>query len=120
MPELGDRSQSRAVPMVVSRNYEVKRNWPQPSHITAIRVSSDTKACCSNKLCSTMVQLAMAKESDEFPGYHWCNKCWGQLQWSKALLLHASITLTCNQLSHHSSPLYAGATQYTVRKAVGN
>jgi hypothetical protein len=44
--------------------------------------------CCSNKLCSQIVQASTARKSDEFPGYYWCRKCWSQL-------LGSSETITC-------------------------
>ncbi|KAI9861620.1 MAG: hypothetical protein M1813_005230 [Trichoglossum hirsutum] len=56
--------------MVISGNYEFRERWP-PMEATV---------CCSNKLCRRIVRLVSTHESDKFPGYHWCNVCWPQLQ----------------------------------------
>ncbi|KAF2474959.1 uncharacterized protein BDR25DRAFT_301511 [Lindgomyces ingoldianus] len=55
--------------MLMSGNYTFKEKWP----------SIDNTVCCSNKLCGRIVSLVSAKESDNFPGYHWCDGCWPQL-----------------------------------------
>jgi hypothetical protein len=55
--------------MIMSGKYEFRETWP----------SMDNTVCCSNKLCGMIVRLASAKKSDKFPGYHWCDGCWPQL-----------------------------------------
>ncbi|KAF3916682.1 hypothetical protein ABW20_dc0105559 [Dactylellina cionopaga] len=59
--------------MVKKGSYSFKKNWP----------SLANTVCCSNKLCGKIVGLASAKRTPEFPGFHWCDKCWPQLQSSK-------------------------------------
>jgi hypothetical protein len=56
--------------MVVSGNYEFRERWP----------TMDPTVCCSNKLCRRTIRLASAHKSAKFPGYHWCDACWPQLQ----------------------------------------
>jgi hypothetical protein len=56
--------------MVMSGNYEFRERWP----------TMEATVCCSNKLCRRIVRLASTHKSDKFPGYHWCNACWPQLQ----------------------------------------
>jgi len=65
--ELGLKSNRE---MVISGIYEFRERWP----------TMDPTVCCSNKLCRRIIRLASAHESDKFPGYHWCNACWPQLQ----------------------------------------
>jgi hypothetical protein len=56
--------------MVSSGTYEFRESWP----------TMEATVCCSNKLCRRIVRLASTHESDKFPGYHWCDACWPQLQ----------------------------------------
>ena len=56
--------------MIRSGRYQFRKKWP----------SMDKTVCCCNKLCGRIVRLASAKKSDQFPGYHWCDTCWPQLQ----------------------------------------
>jgi len=69
--------------MILSGDYQFRTNWPRWNQVTSISAASAASACCSNKLCSVMVRLAVARESDEFPGYRWCDSCWTQLRSSK-------------------------------------
>lgn len=56
--------------MVSSGVYEFREFWP----------TIEPTVCCSNKLCRRIVRLASTHESDTFPGHHWCDACWAQLQ----------------------------------------
>ncbi|TGJ79403.1 hypothetical protein E0Z10_g9349 [Xylaria hypoxylon] len=56
--------------MFITDRFEYRERWP----------TMDPTACCSNKLCRRIVRLANAHKSDQFPGYHWCDLCWPQLQ----------------------------------------
>jgi Alpha-kinase family/von Willebrand factor type A domain len=56
--------------MVISGAFEFREFWP----------TIEPTVCCSNKLCRRIVRLASTHESDTFPGHHWCNACWAQLQ----------------------------------------
>ena len=56
--------------MIMSGSYEFRESWP----------SMDNTVCCSNKLCGRIVRLVSAKNSDRFPGHHWCESCWPQLR----------------------------------------
>jgi hypothetical protein len=65
--ELGLKSNRE---MVISGVFEFREFWP----------TIEPTVCCSNKLCRRIVRLASTHESDTFPGYHWCDACWAQLQ----------------------------------------
>lgn len=56
--------------MMCSGHFQFRERWP----------TIEPTVCCSNKLCRQIVHLASAHESDHFPGYHWCDSCWSQLQ----------------------------------------
>ncbi|KAH8659846.1 hypothetical protein BX600DRAFT_383216 [Xylariales sp. PMI_506] len=56
--------------MFVSGRYAFRDRWP----------STQSTVCCSNKLCRSIIPLASALKSDQFPGFNWCNACWLQLQ----------------------------------------
>lgn len=56
--------------MIKSGKFEFRETWP----------SMDNTVCCSNKLCGKIVRVLSAKKSDKFPGYHWCDGCWPQLE----------------------------------------
>ncbi|KAH8901677.1 hypothetical protein GQ53DRAFT_630594 [Thozetella sp. PMI_491] len=56
--------------MIVSGEYEFREWWP----------TIDNTVCCSNKLCGRILRKASSKKSDEFPGCHWCETCWPQLE----------------------------------------
>ena len=56
--------------MALSNTYEFRERWP----------TMDPTVCCSNKLCRRIIRLASAHKSDVFPGYHWCDTRWPQLQ----------------------------------------
>ena len=58
--------------MVQSGAFEFREFWP----------TMEPTVCCSNKLCRRIIRLASAHDSDTFPGYHWCDACWEQLQTS--------------------------------------
>lgn len=55
--------------MVKSGVYQFRDTWP----------SMDNTVCCSSKLCGRIVRLSSAKKSATYPGCHWCNECWPQL-----------------------------------------
>ncbi|KAI2622350.1 hypothetical protein GGR54DRAFT_58358 [Hypoxylon sp. NC1633] len=59
--------------MMASGRYEFRERWP----------SLESTVCCSNKLCRKIIRLTSAHKSDEFPGHHWCDGCWPQLNSSK-------------------------------------
>ena len=63
--------------MFVSGIYIFRDDWP----------SMDNVVCCSNKLCGKILQLSSSKTSSEFPGHHWCNTCFPQLQHSMVDML---------------------------------
>jgi hypothetical protein len=65
--ELGLKSNRE---MVVSGVFEFREYWP----------TIEPTVCCSNKLCRRIVHLASTHESATFPGFHWCDACWTQLQ----------------------------------------
>ncbi|RYP46193.1 hypothetical protein DL768_007563 [Monosporascus sp. mg162] len=54
----------------VTGKFQFRENWP----------TMDTTVCCSNKLCRKIVQLSKAHKSSTYPGHHWCDGCWPQLQ----------------------------------------
>lgn len=56
--------------MLVSGNLEFRERWP----------TMDPTVCCSNKLCRRIIRLASAHKSAKFPGLHWCDMCWPQLE----------------------------------------
>ncbi|KAF4994751.1 hypothetical protein FDECE_13024 [Fusarium decemcellulare] len=58
---------------ILSSDCEFREWWP----------SIDNTVCCSNKLCGKIVRVASAQKSEEFPGCHWCDACWPQLESSK-------------------------------------
>jgi hypothetical protein len=60
--------------MIVTGKYEFRTVWPDEFDVANMRV------CCSNKLCSKIVRMAVAKTSEEFPGYRWCDQCWPELR----------------------------------------
>jgi hypothetical protein len=63
--------------MFISGEFEFRTDWP----------SMDNVACCSNKLCGKILQLATAKSSSDFVGHHWCDQCFPQLEATNAQLL---------------------------------
>jgi hypothetical protein len=65
--QLGLKSCGR---MFVSGEWEFRKRWP----------TMEPTVCCSNKLCRNIIRLASARSSDQFPGHHWCDACWFQLQ----------------------------------------
>ncbi|KAF2733344.1 hypothetical protein EJ04DRAFT_468499 [Polyplosphaeria fusca] len=60
--------------MAASGNYRFRERWP----------ALEPTLCCSNKLCQSIIRLSDAKKSPKFPGYHWCDVCWPELQSSTA------------------------------------
>lgn len=50
-----------------------RRQWP----------TMDPTVCCSSKLCRRIIRLASAHATPNFPGYHWCDECWPQLEASR-------------------------------------
>lgn len=56
--------------MVISGAFEFRQWWP----------AIEPTVCCSNKLCRRIVKLTSTHESEAFPGHHWCDACWAQLQ----------------------------------------
>ncbi|OCL06691.1 hypothetical protein AOQ84DRAFT_321073 [Glonium stellatum] len=59
-----------SVSMIISGRYEFREDWP----------SMADAVCCSNKLCGRILRRTSANESEKFPGYHWCDICWPQLE----------------------------------------
>ncbi|RMZ84622.1 hypothetical protein DV737_g1195, partial [Chaetothyriales sp. CBS 132003] len=66
--------------MVSSGQFEFREFWP----------TVEATVCCSNKLCRRIVRLAGTHESDTFPGHHWCDACWAQLQASMVMWICAA------------------------------
>lgn len=56
--------------MFVSGTFTYRNDWP----------SMDNVVCCSNKLCGKILQLSSSRTSPNFPGHHWCDQCFPQLQ----------------------------------------
>ena len=56
--------------MFITNDFRFRERWP----------TMDPAICCSSKFCRRIVRLAAARESSEFPGYHWCDECWPQLK----------------------------------------
>lgn len=63
--------------MITSRKYIFRNHWPK----------MDDAVCCSNKLCGRIVRFTQAKESSNYPGFHWCDTCWPQLNSSMVMCL---------------------------------
>lgn len=55
--------------MVLNNTLKFRERWP----------TMDIVVCCSNKLCGKIVSSASANKSEEYPGYHWCDTCFPQL-----------------------------------------
>jgi hypothetical protein len=66
--------------MFISGVFEFREFWP----------TIEPTVCCSNKLCRRIVRKASSHESDTFPGHHWCDACWAQLQVSMATWICAA------------------------------
>ncbi|KAF7549658.1 hypothetical protein G7Z17_g6229 [Cylindrodendrum hubeiense] len=62
--------------MFLSVKFEFRKVWPDEMEAANMMI------CCPNKLCSKIVRMTNAKTSEEFPGYRWCDECWGELLWS--------------------------------------
>jgi hypothetical protein len=63
--------------MFISGTFTYRNDWP----------SMDNVVCCSNKLCGKILQLASSKTSADFPGHHWCDVCFPQLEATMLQLL---------------------------------
>ncbi|KIX06615.1 uncharacterized protein Z518_04591 [Rhinocladiella mackenziei CBS 650.93] len=66
--------------MVISSHFTFREFWP----------TVEPTVCCSNKFCCRIIHLASAHKSDAFPGHHWCDACWVQLQASMDLWICAA------------------------------
>ncbi|KAF2823661.1 kinase-like protein [Ophiobolus disseminans] len=56
--------------MAATGVWKFRQRWP----------AMEPTVCCSNKICQRIVRLASSKSSPKFPGHHWCDACWPQLQ----------------------------------------
>jgi hypothetical protein len=56
--------------LFIQRVFQFREDWPK---------LADT-ICCSNKLCGRILLRKDANDSETYPGYHWCDGCWAQLQ----------------------------------------
>lgn len=65
--ELGLKS---AVRMFETGDWEFREEWPTIKHTVY----------CSNKFCGKIILLKNAQKSHKYPGCHWCDACWPQLQ----------------------------------------
>lgn len=63
--------------MFVSGTFAYRNDWPE----------MDNVVFCSNKLCGKILQLASSKTSAGFPGHHWCDVCFPQLEATMLQLL---------------------------------
>ncbi|KAK5704370.1 hypothetical protein LTR97_003388 [Elasticomyces elasticus] len=61
--------------MLITGDFNFRERWP----------TMDPTVCCSNKLCRSIIHLASAHQSNQYPDLHWCDKCWPQLQASMAI-----------------------------------
>ncbi|OAA57623.1 MHCK/EF2 kinase [Niveomyces insectorum RCEF 264] len=52
-----------------SGQHQFRESWPS---------LADT-VCCSNKLCGRILLRTDASKSKKYPGHHWCDVCWPQL-----------------------------------------
>jgi len=64
--ELGLKSNRE---ILVSGTVLFRERWP----------AVEPTVCCSNKLCRRILRLTSTHESETFPGLHWCDACWAQL-----------------------------------------
>jgi len=55
---------------LIAGTFEFRERWP----------TIENTVCCSNKLCGKIVSVSSAHKSNNFPGCHWCNTCWPQLE----------------------------------------
>lgn len=72
--------------MFLDNRFVFRTDWPVSTchhhHRANVPKAAATGAlavmvCCSNKLCSKMMQASTAKKTA--PGFHWCDQCWPQL-----------------------------------------
>jgi hypothetical protein len=61
---------SSGTSLFIQRSFEFREDWP---------TLADT-VCCSNKLCGRILVREDANDSKTYPGYHWCDVCWPQLE----------------------------------------
>jgi hypothetical protein len=60
--------------MFITGRWEFREEWP----------TMDRTLCCSSKFCRRLVRSEGAKQSPRFPGHHWCDICWPQLDATSA------------------------------------
>ena len=56
--------------MFATNEFQYRESWP----------TMEPTICCSSKYCRRIVRLAAARKSSEYPGCHWCDECWPQLE----------------------------------------
>jgi hypothetical protein len=56
--------------MFIQHSFEFREDWPKMTDAV----------CCSNKLCGRILLRTDANGSKTYPGYHWCDVCWPQIQ----------------------------------------
>lgn len=50
--------------------FEFREDWPKMANTV----------CCSNKLCGRILLRNDANKAEPYPGYHWCDECYPQIQ----------------------------------------